>query len=68
MHPRRRIDDLLDHLTEEKEKLGKEKGKTKEILAEIKEIKDQIKELTHKGQRVSGLWTEMPEFTCKSIF
>ena len=39
MHLSREIDELLDYLIEQKNKLGKEKGKTQEILAEIKEIK-----------------------------
>jgi peptidoglycan hydrolase CwlO-like protein len=68
MHLSREIDELLDGLTEQKNKLGKEKGKSKKILAEIKEIKAQIKKLTHEGERARGLWTEMPEFTCRNIF
>lgn len=67
MHLSREIDQLLDYLTEQKNKLGKDKSKSKEILAEIKEIKAQIKKLTHEGTRAKGLWTDMPEFICQNL-
>jgi peptidoglycan hydrolase CwlO-like protein len=68
MHLSREIDELLDGLTEQKNKLGKEKGKSQKILAEIKEIKAQIKKLTLEGVRARGIWTDLPEFTCRNIF
>jgi DNA-binding transcriptional regulator GbsR (MarR family) len=68
MHLSREIDGLLDSLIEQKNKLGKEKGKSQKILAEIKEIKAEIKKLTHEGERAKGLWTDKPEFTHQSIF
>ena len=67
MHLSREVDELLDYMTEQKNKLGKEKGKTPEILSEIKEIKSQIKQLTHNGKRAKGLWTDMPEFIVKPL-
>ena len=68
MHLRREIDDLLDYIIEEKEKLGKDKTKDQKILDEIKEIKAEIRKLTFEGERAKGLWTESPEFICKDIF
>ncbi len=67
MHLRREIDDLLDYIIEEKEKLGKDKTKDQKILDEIKEIKAEIRKLTFEGERAKGLWTESPEFLCKDI-
>jgi DNA-binding transcriptional regulator GbsR (MarR family) len=67
MHLSREVDELLDYMTEQKNKLGKVKGKTPEILSEIKEIKSQIKQLTHDGKRAKGLWTDMPEFIVKPL-
>ena len=68
MHLRREIDDLLDYIIEEKEKLGKDNTKDQKILDEIKEIKAEIRKLTFEGERAKGLWTESPEFICKDIF
>ena len=68
MHLRREIDDLLEYIIEEKEKLGKDKTKDQKILDEIKEIKAEIRKLTFEGERAKGLWTESPEFICKDIF
>lgn len=65
MHLRREIDDLLDYIIEEKEKLGKDKTKDQKILDEINEIKAEIIKLTHDGERAKGLWTESPEFLYK---
>tara|TARA_Y100000310_G_scaffold331744_1_gene405895 strand:- start:299 stop:520 length:222 start_codon:yes stop_codon:yes gene_type:complete len=71
MHYRRQVDNLLDQIIEENNKLNnKEETELSKSLikAELQEIKDQINTLTNDGERARGLWTDSPEFICKNIF
>ena len=71
MHYRRQVDNLLDQIIEENNRLNnKEETELSKSLikAELQEIKDQINNLTNSGERAKGLWTDSPEFICKNIF
>ena len=71
MHSRREVDNLLDQIIEEKNRLNnKEESEPNKILAkaQLQEIKDEINKLTNSGERAKGMWTDSPEFYYKPIF
>ena len=57
MSEAREVDKILDELSEEYKKKGKQKDK--EV---INNLKEKILKLTLDGERAKGLWTESPEF------
>ena len=57
MSEARQVDKILDELSEEYKKKGKQKDKEA-----INNLKEKILKLTLDGERVKGLWTESPEF------
>jgi len=73
MHLRREVDAKLDELIAQINELNKKKDGEKDnesvsrTLA-IENLKDEITKLTNNGERAKGLWTEAPEFICRSIF
>ena len=71
MHSRRQIDNLLDEIITQNNRLNnKEEGEQNKTLAkaQLQEIKAQINKITKDGQQAKGLWTDSPEFICKNIF
>ena len=57
MSEARQVDKILDELSEEYKKKGKQKDKEA-----INNLKEKILKLTLDGERAKGLWTESPEF------
>jgi len=68
MHHRREIDHILDEINEIIAKNKDSNKESPEDKAMLEDLYRSINLKTMNGERAKGMWTDSPEFLCKSAF